>query len=411
MANSTNDTSHKTLACSLCSFPSFCTQVDDPCSCKGGGFEIYEPFCNVAKGTVRARCTNTATLGERKNCNLPGAIVDLPVLTEKDRDDLVGFGIPNKVDFIAASFVRRASDVEDIRACLGEEGKHIKIISKIENQEGLDNIDAIIEASDGIMVARGDLGMEIPLERMFHVQKEMIRKCNIAGKPVVTATQMLESMINNPRPTRAEATDVANSVLDGTDCVMLSGETAAGKFPVAAVEIMASIAGEAESIIDNRAVASEMEAAVLSNTSDGYMDELESIASSAASMATKIGATACICLAATGHAARLVAKYRPGVPIVVGVVPRGETRDTIGFDAKGISGHQVARQLMLSRSLIPTVLKPKKHVDNSSEAAVNCVIDAALWAKEQGIVQSGDRVVALFNVERRAAVLRIFSVP
>merc|ERR1719199_1255785 len=375
-----------------------------------GSLMLEVKECHPETKSVTATCLNTATVGERKNCNLPGAIVDLPVLTEKDRGDLLKFGIPNEVDFIAASFVRRASDVHEIRDCLGEAGKNIKIISKIENQEGLDNLDAIIEASDGIMVARGDLGMEIPLERMFHVQKDMIHKCNVAGKPVVTATQMLESMINNPRPTRAEATDVANSVLDGTDCVMLSGETAAGKFPVEAVKIMASICAEAEVIIDNRAVAAEMEAAVLEISQDGYMDELESIASSAASMATKIGATAVVCLAATGYAARLVAKYRPGVPIVVGVVPPGQTRETIGFQSS-YSGDQVARQLKLTRHIIPTVLSSKSDAETPAEAATSCVIEASTWAKEQGICKQGDRVVALFNVDRRAAVLRIFNVP
>eukprot|EP00931_Biecheleriopsis_adriatica_P064409 TRINITY_DN391_c0_g1_i2.p1 TRINITY_DN391_c0_g1~~TRINITY_DN391_c0_g1_i2.p1 ORF type:complete len:502 (-),score=165.15 TRINITY_DN391_c0_g1_i2:416-1702(-) len=198
---------------------------------------------------VMTKVMNDCKMGERKNCNLPGVHVDLPVLQEKDIDDLVNFGVPQKVDFVAASFVQSAADVKMIRETLGEAGKDIKIISKIENQAGIENFDEILAETDWVMVARGDMGMEIPLEKVFMVQKMIITKCNAAGKTVVTATQMLESMIKAPRPTRAEVSDVANAVLDGTNYVMLSGETANGEFPEAAVTIMRRTCEEAESIV------------------------------------------------------------------------------------------------------------------------------------------------------------------
>merc|ERR1719454_2292757 len=253
---------------------------------------------------------NDCSIGERKNCNLPGVKVDLPVLQDKDKNDLVSFGIPNGVHFVAASFVQSAADVKLIREVLGEAGKDIKIIPKIENQEGLHNFDEIVEAADGIMVARGDLGMEIPPEKVFLAQKVMTAKCNLMGKPVITATQMLESMGKAPRPTRAEAGDVANAVLDGTDCVMLSGETAGGDFPVEAVTIMRRIVEEAEASLDYNALLMKRRMDIIQ--SNQVMDDAEATCSSAVSTAFDVQAPAIFCLTKTGAAGQLISKYRPG---------------------------------------------------------------------------------------------------
>ncbi|PNW83558.1 hypothetical protein CHLRE_05g234700v5 [Chlamydomonas reinhardtii] len=272
---------------------------------------VVEEVCsaNLLRGTV----LNSKKLGQRKNCNLPGVKVDIPVLTEKDIDDLQNFCAKHEMDYVAASFVQSAADVQFIRRVLDEAGGHrVKIISKIENAEGLVNYDEILRESDGIMVARGDLGMEIPAEKVPLAQKMMITKANIAGKFIITATQMLESMISNPRPTRAEMTDVANAVLDGTDCVMLSGETANGSFPEAAVSTMAAICLNAEQMVEvNKRFR------FLRNHTPKPMRGAEAVASGAVMTAIDTDAKLMVCITTSGRGVALVSKYRPPMPVVV----------------------------------------------------------------------------------------------
>ncbi|GAB2569841.1 pyruvate kinase [Gracilibacillus alcaliphilus] len=252
---------------------------------------------------------NSGILKNKKGVNVPNVSVKLPGITEKDAAD-IKFGIEQGVDFIAASFVRRASDVLEIRGLLEENNAtHIQIIPKIENQEGVDNLDTILQVSDGLMVARGDLGVEIPPEDVPLVQKEMIFKCNNVGKPVITATQMLDSMQRNPRPTRAEASDVANAILDGTDAIMLSGETAAGDYPVEAVQTMSNIAKKAETSIDHKAVLD-----LRSKSSE--ITITDAISQSVNHSAMNLDVDAILTPTVSGFTARMISKYRPKAPIV-----------------------------------------------------------------------------------------------
>ncbi len=264
------------------------------------GLEVKE----IKGEEIFCKVKNSGALGQKKGVNLPGVSVSLPALAEKDKADLK-FGCEVGVDYIAASFIRKASDVAEVRRVLDDNGgENIKIISKIENQEGIDNFDEILELSDGIMVARGDLGVEVPVEEVPFMQKMMIRKCNAVGKPVITATQMLDSMQKNPRPTRAEAGDVANAILDGTDAVMLSGESANGKYPVEAVRTMATISAKTD----------EYGVPKIFYTHDVTITE--AISKGAVEAAENLGAKLIVCWTKTGRAAKMIRKYNPSMPII-----------------------------------------------------------------------------------------------
>jgi pyruvate kinase len=265
---------------------------------------------------VKCKVLNSGKLGERKNVNLPNVKIQLPALAEKDKADLL-FGCQQQVDYIAASFIRKSADMHEVRNFLDNNGgKYIKIIAKIENQEGLDNIDEIIELTDGVMVARGDLGVDIPLEHIPLAQKMMIHKCNQAGKLVITATQMLESMIQNPRPTRAEVTDIANAILDGTDAVMLSGETAAGSYPLEAVTVMAGICATIDpTVTENHNIYTD-------HTPSQRKQEIASeltcaIAQGAVTTAHAIHAACIVTLSNAGTTVRQIRKHNPLCPLVV----------------------------------------------------------------------------------------------
>ena len=383
------------------SYPSLARDVSPGSKilCADGSITLTVISCDEKNGTVLVNCENAAKLGERKNMNLPGVCVDLPTITEKDRDDLLNWGVKNKVDFVAASFVRKGEDVKYIREVLGKAGATINIISKVENMEGLDNYDDIVAQSDGVMVARGDLGMEIHLEQIFLAQKRMIKRCNEAGKPVVTATQMLESMVKNPRPTRAEATDVANAVLDGTDCVMLSGETAAGAFPVDAVRVMSKICREAEVSIDHYNLFKSILASVPTP-----MAPLESLASSAVRTAQKVRAALIVVLTHGGSTARLVAKYRPAVPVLTVFVPT-LTTDSLTWTC---SGENPARQANLTRGLIPLLAEGSARATDTD--TTDEILSAAIeHAKLAGYCQAGECIVALHRIGN-ASVIKIVNI-
>ncbi|MFE8696988.1 pyruvate kinase [Cytobacillus sp. FJAT-53684] len=316
---------------------------------------------------IHTKILNSGTLKNKKGVNVPGVSVNLPGITEKDAKDIL-FGIEQGVDFIAASFVRRASDVLEIRQLLEENNaSYINIIPKIENQEGVDKIDEILEVSDGLMVARGDLGVEIPAEEVPLVQKELIKKCNAQGKPVITATQMLDSMQRNPRPTRAEASDVANAIFDGTDAIMLSGETAAGTYPIEAVQTMHNIASRAESALAHKEILSM-------RSKDNEHNMTDAIGQSVAHTALNLDVHAIITPTESGHTARMISKYRPKAPIIAVT-----------------SNDYVSRRLALAWGVYPRIGKIAKTTDDMLDTAVEESLNS-------GMVSSGDLVVITAGV-------------
>ena len=314
-------------------------------------------------------CTveNGGTLSANKSINIPGVHIHLPALTEKDVDD-IRFGVENDFDFIAASFVRRAADVEAVRAVLHDcGGDSVRIIAKIENQEGVDNIDEILQAADGIMVARGDLGVEIPAARVPILQKQMIRKGLQEGKPVITATQMLDSMMRNPRPTRAEVSDVANAVYDGTSCVMLSGETAGGRYPVEAIQAMVGIVTETESAIDYWKQFQKQRVLPASNINDA-------ITHACCLTAKDLQATAILTATNSGRSARMICRFRPACPVAA------------------LTMHEkVRRQLNISWGVTPFLTGEV----NSTDRIFSLSAEVAL---KEGLVQNGDTVVITAGV-------------
>ncbi|KAK2767616.1 Pyruvate kinase [Arachnomyces sp. PD_36] len=339
------------------------------------GVMSFEVLKVVDDKTLRVKCLNNGNISSKKGVNLPGTDVDLPALSEKDISDLK-FGVKNKVDMVFASFIRRGSDIKHIREVLGEEGKEIQIIAKIENQQGVNNFDEILDETDAVMVARGDLGIEIPAPKVFIAQKMMIAKCNIKGKPVICATQMLESMTYNPRPTRAEVSDVANAVLDGADCVMLSGETAKGNYPKEAVTMMHETCLLAEVAIPYVSVFDE-----LRNLAPRPADTVESIAMAAVSASLELNAGAILVLTTSGHTARLLSKYRPVCPIIM--VTRNET---------------AARYSHLYRGVYPFYF-PEKKPDFNVKIWQEDVDRRLKWglanAIKLGVINKGDSVVCV----------------
>jgi len=315
---------------------------------------------------------NGGSLGSRKGCNLPGTDTDLPAVSEKDMADLQ-FGVEQGVDMVFASFIRDAAGVREIREVLGEKGKDILVISKLENQQGVNNVDEIIAESDGIMVARGDMGIEIPPEKVFIAQKQIIAACNKQGKPVICATQMLESMVKKPRPTRAEGSDVANAILDGSDCVMLSGETAKGDYPIQCIKTMAALAREAEACLWNQRFFEDIMKSE-HNASHGTTSAT-SIAAVQASYLTR--ASAIIGLTTTGRTAHIASKYRAQCPFLA------ITRSA-----------PAARAMQIFRGVVP-LFYPEGRAEDWGQDVDDRIQFGVDFGKKNGFIKTGDTVICI----------------
>ena len=321
---------------------------------------------NVTDTDITCEVLNSGKIKNKKGVNVPGVHLSMPYLSQRDRDDII-FGVQQGFDFIAASFVRTAQDVYDIRNLLNEYDSNIRIIAKIENREGVNNIDSILAAADAVMVARGDLGVEIDFTELPGIQKSVIDRSFSFGKPIVTATQMLDSMMVNPRPTRAEISDVANAIYDGTSAIMLSGETAAGAYPVEALKTMSAIAERTENEVhyrDNRLV----------DTHSGQISVSDATAHAACLTARDVNATAIVTVSESGNTARLLSKYRPAQPIIACVM-----------------NEQVQRQLAISWGITPLMMALAHSTDELIEMSTNL-------AKENGYLHDGELAVVTAGV-------------
>ena len=316
---------------------------------------------------IRCRVENDGVMKNHKGVNVPGVRLSMPYMSQRDREDLL-FGVEQGFDYVAASFVRSAADIRELRSLLDKAGARIRIIAKIENQEGVSNLPEILDAADGIMVARGDMGVEIDFTEIPIIQKDMIAQCVACGKPVITATQMLDSMIENPRPTRAEITDVANAIYDGTSAIMLSGETAAGKYPVEAVKTMDAIARRTESDINHVKRMAQMAGGRT------RLSVAAATAHAACTTAQEIGADAILTVSQSGTTARLVSRFHPGTPIVACLLDQ-----------------RVRRQMALYWGVEPIMMPYVNSTDELVSQAVEC-------AEAAGLVSRGDLVVVTAGV-------------